>query len=195
MPILQAEPTYFPDDLFDRTRSSPLFDMPVDAEDANLAWWTLYTRPRCEKALLRKLRLWEFDHYCPMISQRTGVRSTPSRVAHLPLFANYVFLRGGEIERYQAVCSGHVVRCLPVPNPQAFFGQLRTIHRMIAAGMPMEMESQLDIGTEVRVKSGPLRGLCGQIIKRHHQSRFVVYLNFLECGASTLLDSWDIETL
>lgn len=142
---------------------------------------------------MRCLRVSELAHYCPVIPQRRSVTRSPSRISHIPLFANYVFLRGGEQERYQAVCTGHVLRSIPVPEPALFFDQLCTIQRMIVAGVPLELEAGLQVGTQVEVKSGPFQGFRGLITKRHNQSRFVVYLNFLECGASTLLDSWDVE--
>jgi len=190
MPILKAEPTHYPDDLFEVDDSEGLRSW-SDSSD----WWALYTRPRAEKSLMRRLRLAELAHYCPMMAPRRTVARPPSRVSRLPLFANYVFLRGGEQERYRSVCTGQVLRCIPVPQPDEFYQQLCAIQQMIVAGVPLELESGLQVGRQVEVKSGPLRGFRGQILKRHHQSRFLVYLNFLECGASTLLDGWDIEPL
>ncbi|MBI1347048.1 antitermination protein NusG [bacterium] len=192
MPILQAEPTYYPEHLFDDSGLAVSEPSGI-VEGEN--WWALYTRPRAEKMLLRKLRAWQTTHYCPIAPQRRSSGRPASRVSRIPLFANYVFLRGTEVDRYRAACSGDVLRCITVPEPVTFFEQLRTIEQMIVSGLPIELECGLQVGAEVRVKSGALRGLRGRIVKRHNQSRFLVYLNFLECGASTLFDNWDIEAI
>ena len=86
MPILEQEPDVFPDDLFDGARCS----------GESEPWWALYTRPRCEKELLRRLRAWEIPSYCPLIPRSFRSPAGRRRTSYMPLFRGYVFFRGDD---------------------------------------------------------------------------------------------------
>jgi transcription antitermination factor NusG len=47
----------------------------------------------------------------------------------------------------------------------------------------------------VRVKSGPLRGVEGMVVKRRGEQRLVVAVRFLNQGASIELEDVDVERL
>lgn len=180
MPVLALEPYLHPVDLLDQ---EPLADE---------TWWALYTLARNEKSLMRKLCRQQRHYYCPVIGRRG--RAT-ARVAHLPLFSNYVFLCGTELDRYAAVCTGHVANCLPIPDAAQFVAQMRSIQRMIDGGLDLELVPQFETGAAIRVKTGPLKGLEGWVTKHRSRYRFVVNVDFLQQGASTIIDGWDLERL
>ena len=185
MPILAAEPCLYPADLLQLDR---------DRSEAS-EWWVLYTRPQCEKALVRKLAAQRVEHYCPLLKKRARSPSGTLRTSYLPLFPGYVFLHGEEQQRYQAMCSGFVLRCLPVAEPQQFHDQLCGVWRLLDSGSVVEPEGHLKAGTAVRVTSGPLKDLRGYVVRRHGEMRFVVQLELLLCGASVVLDNWELEAL
>src|SRR5438552_1083192 len=83
MPILPAEPTCFPSQLFDEALTAPV------ATDR--AWWVLHTKPRQEKSLARQLCDAEVPFYLPLIARRLRIRGR-TLTSHVPLFAGYVFL-------------------------------------------------------------------------------------------------------
>src|SRR6516225_4106477 len=99
MPILAREPDLFPDNLFERT------DWTSDKEHR---WWALYTRSRCEKELMRRLRAFDVPHYGPLIEKRH--RSPKGRIttSFVPLFTNYVFLYGDAAQRHLALTTNCV---------------------------------------------------------------------------------------
>jgi hypothetical protein len=181
MPALALEPFVCPPDL-------------LQVEPAvGDSWWALYTRARNEKALMRKLSRQERHYYCPVVPRRD--RSLTTRLAYLPLFSNYVFLCGTELDRYAAVCTGHVANCLPIPNAAQFVAQMRSIQRMIDGGLELELAPQFEAGAAIRVKTGPLKGLEGRVVKHRSRYRFVINVDFLQQGASTIIDGWDLERL
>jgi transcriptional antiterminator RfaH len=47
----------------------------------------------------------------------------------------------------------------------------------------------------VRVRTGPLRGFEGQVMRRHGSQRLVVAVRFLNQGASVELEDVDLETI
>ena len=189
MPLLAKETYLFPPDLLgsdDQFRPSALED--------DRPWWTLYTLARNEKSLMRKLLIEERRFYCPVIAKRRRIGSSV-RTSYQPLFPSYVFLQGGEEDRHRAVCTGLVSRCLPIMERRRFVEQMRSIQLMIDSGLPLEPELRLRVGARVRVTSGPLKGLAGQIVKSRGQRRFIVTVEFLQQGASTVLDDWELEQI
>jgi transcriptional antiterminator RfaH len=106
-----------------------------------------------------------------------------------------VFLRGGENERLVALKTGCVCRCLDVVDNAALERQLRRIHQLIAAGESVVPESEFQPGVRVRVKSGPLAGLEGSVFSRRGESRLLVYVDFVQQGASIELGEWDLERI
>lgn len=182
MPILPAEDDIYPSDLFEQS-----------AEDS--PWWAIYTRSRQEKQLMRRLREAGVGFYAPMISRRVRSPAGRVRVSHLPLFPNYVFLRGDNDARYQAVCTGNVSRCIEVDDSLQLVTDLRQIRDLIATGQPLAPESRLDAGDRVRVKTGQFAGFEGRIVRRQQETRLVVDVRFMNQGASVLLEDCQLELL
>ncbi len=180
MPILPAEEDLFPLDLLDESSGS--------AE-----WWAIYTRSRQEKQLMRKLHELGLGYYGPMITRRFRSPAGRVRQSHLPLFPNYVFLKGDNDARYQAVCTGTVSRCMSVDDPSQLVADLIQIRNLIAVGEPLSPESRLEKGDRVRVKSGQFAGFEGVIIRRQQETRLVVDVKFMNQGASVLLEDCQIE--
>ena len=182
MPILLAEPDIFPDHLL----SAPV---------SQASWWVLHTLSRQEKRLCRALLQREVPFYCPTIAHHYRSPNGRSRTSYLPLFSSYVFLCGDEEQRYHAISTGCVSRCLKVSKPEQLLDDLLQIQRLVDLGVPLHPDEQLQPGMRVRVKSGPMQGLEGRILKRHDQARLFVAVNFIQCGASLELGDWELERL
>ena len=178
MPILSREPDLFPEELLDELY------LP---ESAERLWWVLHTRPRQEKSLARELHRWRIPFYLPQVARRrliAGRRFT----AHVPLFAGYLFLLGDQEERVDAQVTRRVVRTLEVPDQEGFWGDLRQIERLIASGAPITPEDRLKPGKKVEIRSGPLVGLTGTIVRGASGRRFVVQVDFIQRGASVVVE-------
>jgi hypothetical protein len=184
MPILSLEPDLFP---------ANLFDLAMAPEDPATGWWALYTRSRREKDLMRHLLALEIPFYCPIIPRRYRSPAGRVRTTYLPLFSNYVFLYGDEVLRYQAVTTGCVSRHLRVPNGAELTRDLRQLCDLIRSGVPLTPESRLEPGDYVRIRSGPFRRYEGTILRREGQLRLLVHVNFLQQGASFVLDECQVE--
>ena len=65
----------------------------------------------------------------------------------------------------------------------------------IACGEPLTPEARLDAGRPVRVRSGAFLGMEGVVIRRANETRLLVAVNFLQRGASVLLDDCQVEPL
>lgn len=186
MPILPIEPDIFPSDLLEQDDSG---------SDLGAQWWALYTLPRREKELMRRLRGMEIYHYGPLIKRRTRSPSGRVRTSHVPLFGNYVFLRGSEEHRYLAVTTNCVSRCLEVNDGGQLVRDLRQIRRLIESDAPLTPESRLVPGMRVRIRSGSLVGLEGTVIRRRGTQRLLVAVEFLQQGASIQLEDFQVQRI
>jgi transcription antitermination factor NusG len=182
MPILPAEDDLFPLDLL---------ESPPAAE----SWWAIYTRSRMEKQLMRRLREAGVGFYGPTIARRYRSPAGRVRVTHMPLFPNYVFVCGDGEARYQAVCTGTVSRCIEVDDVDQLVTDLTQIRELINTGEPLAPESRLEAGDRVRVKTGQFAGFEGTIIRRNQETRLIVYVHFMNQGASVLLEDCQLELL
>ena len=183
MPILQPEPAQFPEHLFADETPSP--------ELGQRDWWVLHTRPRQEKSVARDLHHRQVPFYLPLVPHRSRIRGR-IMTSYLPLFAGYVFLLAGAEERLAALSTNRIVRTLPVPETAGLWQDLRQIHRLIASGSPLTREDRLAPGMKVEIKSGPLAGLKGTIVRGASGRRFVVAVDFIQQGASVLLDDFTL---
>jgi transcriptional antiterminator RfaH len=183
MPILKKEDDLFPQDLF-RVASE---------EGQGGRWWALYTPSKREKQLMRCLRRLEIPHYGPLIKKRYRSPNGRIRESFAPLFANYVFIYGDEMQRYQAVSTGYVSRYLEAPNCDELTHDLSQIQRVIALDLPLTPESQLQAGDAVRVKSGLFAGFEGVVIRRERKTCLLVWVRLLNQGVSAQLDEAVLE--
>jgi transcription antitermination factor NusG len=183
MPILPREPDVYPPEL-----------LALEAAAAPARqWWAMYTLARREKELMRRLRSLEVPYYAPLVHKRTRSPGGRVRESYVPLFPSYVFVCGGEPQRYQALATNCVSRCLAVPDPAQLAGDLRQIQRLIELDAPLTVEARIEPGRRVRVRSGPMAGLEGTVLKRRGRDWLVVAVEFLQQGASVLLEDFQVE--
>jgi hypothetical protein len=130
-------------------------------------------------------------YYLPTATRRCRIRDRVL-IAHIPLFTGYVFLHGDRDRRVAALSTNRIVRCLEVVDQDGFWGDLRQVHQLLACGRPVSPESTLVPGTPVEVVNGPLSGVTGTILRHASGNRFVVRVDFIQQGASVLIDDFAV---
>ncbi len=184
MPILAAEPSLFPENLFDGY---------VD-EGLERRWWAIHTKSRQEKSLARQLLGMEVPFYLPLIPKTNLIRGRRF-TSQIPLFGSYMFLFANERERVQALTTERIVQLLPSPSAQEIAQDLQNVRALIKAGAPLTLESRLAVGRRVRVKSGALIGLEGEIMSRRSGDHLLVSVRFLQQGVSVLIRDFQVEPI
>jgi len=185
MPPLPLERTVFPEDLFvGRT----------NGQWAGRAWWVLHTKPRQEKSLARDLLDAGVSFYLPLVSRRAIVRG---RVldSHIPLFTSYLFLLGDQDARLKALTTKRVVRSLEFAGQETLWHDLSQVNRLITTGAPITLEDRLAPGDPVRITGGALAGLEGKFVHRASGHRFVVQVDFIQKGASVVLEDFQLSAI
>jgi transcription antitermination factor NusG len=185
MPILPKERDVFPEDLL----AGPA------AQGGDGAWYVFYTLARREKDLLRKLTAAGIGCYAPMIRRRLRGAGGRPRTSFVPLFPGYVFSHGDDEQRRAALATNTIARWIPVADPRMLVDDLRAIKRLVDSEQPLSPEARLEAGQAVRVRSGPLAGIEGTIIRRRGTERLLVAVRFLNQGASIEMEDVDLELL
>lgn len=186
MPILPAEPELYPANLW--------HDDNLEVDGVR-RWWCLHTKPRQEKTMARALRSRKIAHYLPQVAQE---RRTPQgrRIRSvIPLFPGYLFLLGDSRQRVDALQGNHLVNILDVIDQESLVRDLRRLHRVLSSGLPVVAETVHEVGTNIRVLAGPLKGVTGTIVRRQGRDRFVAIVHFLGRGAAIDLQDWQVETI
>ncbi|MCA9176571.1 MAG: hypothetical protein KDB14_18915 [Planctomycetales bacterium] len=194
MPVLDREESFYPASLLDAPHAPAQGPSRTDDADDEPRWWVLHTRSRQEKAVARDLRLAKVSHCLPLTPQSKLQRSR-KKTAFVPIFGNYVFLYGTQDDRLTALKTNRVAHALEVPDQIQLERDLLQLKRLIHLEVPLTIESKLQVGQRVRVKSGSLAGLEGTILERVRPSRLVVAVNYLQQGVSLQIDDFMLEAI
>ena len=181
--ILSAETDLFPDSLF-------LQSQPDDGRD----WWLAHTKPRQEKALARELLDAELPFYLPCSPLRKRVRNRVV-TSHIPLFSGYAFVRVTPDERPRVYAGNRVARLVTVVDQDRLWSDLTQVRQLLMMGEPIALEDRLQPGTPVTIRSGPLIGLTGTIVRAATGQKFVVQVHLIQRGVSVTVDSVSLGKL
>ncbi len=159
-------------------------------------WYALYTRSRHEKHVRGQCERRDIESFLPLYE--TVHRWKDRRVTvQLPLFPGYVFIRIPLGKRLQVLQIPGAV-CLvgfdgrPAPLNEEDVERLR---RGISSGVSAKPHSYLPAGKKVRVKSGPMAGLQGIVVRHKNRLRLVVSLELIHCAAAVEIEAADLEQL
>jgi transcription antitermination factor NusG len=159
-------------------------------------WYALYTRHHHERTVEQHLAARGFEVFLPLYKAAHRWKDRIKDV-DLPLFPCYVFVRGG-LERHTDIVSAPGVHMLvsfagqPAPIPVEEIEALRTAARSDSQVEPYPF---LKCGDRVRVKEGPLAGICGMLIRKKSGWRLVLSVELLECSAAVEVDTWAVERI
>ena len=158
------------------------------------SWHALYTRHQHEKTVAQALMGKNFEVFLP---QYRAVHRWKDRQKDLllPLFPNYVFIRGG-LDRMLNIVTTPGVHSLvswgsrPAIIPAA---EIEAVRRLVESPLPVEPHPFLKCGDLVRIKSGPLEGIRGILVRKTRGVRFVLSVEMLSKSASVEVDISMVE--
>lgn len=185
MPILANETDLYPANLLD--------DL-APTDDKSRRWIAAYTKSRQEKALARQLEGMNVPFYLPLVPHVSIIRGRRLK-SLLPLFSSYLFVFANEEERILTLSTQRTTQLLCAHDTAAMTVDLQNIRAMIETGVPLTVESRLEPGRRVRVKSGALQGLEGTIVCRRGCERLLVAVQFLQQGVSIEISDFQVEPL
>lgn len=113
----------------------------------------------------------------------------------LPLFAGYAFVRISLTERSQVLDTPGVISVVgsggkPTALPDAEIETLRTRLHL----REFEPYPYLKVGTRVRIRSGPLEGLEGIVVRKDGQLRVVLSIDMIMRSVAVHVDADELES-
>jgi transcription antitermination factor NusG len=156
-------------------------------------WHVAYVVTRHEKAVAKELDRRSVESFLP-VYQAVHYWNKRRAQVELPLFPSYVFVRMTFHERLRVLQVPAVVHLvtfngLPASLPEEEIEALRAAVRMRRA----QPHPYYSLGDRVRIKSGPLKGLEGILVKQPSSSRIIVAVDFIHRSVSVELEPHDLE--
>jgi transcription antitermination factor NusG len=180
-----------------RTISVPLGgSRALSAEDIELRWYTAYTNARHEKRIAEQLMRRSVEHFLPVYE--TVHRWKDRRVRlQLPLFPCYIFVRVAVRNHLEVLRVPGVVRLVGFNGRLAVLPEteMLVLRRAWSSGLRMEPHPYLTVGRIVRVRSGPLSGLTGRLVRKKQNCRIVISIESIMRSVIAEVSLDEVEVL
>jgi transcription antitermination factor NusG len=157
-------------------------------------WYAVYANANHEKRVAQQLEDRSIEHLLPLYE---SVRRWKDRRVRLqmPLFPGYVFVRLALRDRLQVLQIPSVVNLVsfgghPAPLREA---EIQAIRICLIHGNRVEPHPYLQVGRRARVKSGPLQGLEGIVLRRKNGLRLILSFEYLMRSVAVEIDDTDLE--
>jgi transcription antitermination factor NusG len=169
---------------------------PVFAEATDRNWYAVYTRHSHERTVRDAFESREIESYLPTYSLRRRRANRCMSELTLPLFPTYIFARIAWAEH---------ARLLEVPSVISIvgFGTKRptipeTEITALRAALELEHTAPhpyLNIGERVRIRSGPLQGLIGIVLRKGNNLRVVLSVQLIMQSVVVDAEEWNLEPI
>jgi transcription antitermination factor NusG len=155
-------------------------------------WYALQVKFRHEKAVAHALRGKGYEEFLPLYR---GSRSSAGRAttAELPLFPTYVFCKFDPQRRLPVLQTPGVFSIISSGNAliRVDEDELAAVRVTVASRLPIEPLPSLEVGDEVFVEKGPLRGTVGVLQRFGNRHRLVISVTLLQRAVAVEIDrSW-----
>ena len=166
------------------------------AEYSSPRWYASYTSPRHEKHVARQLEGQGMQCFLPLY--RSSRRWKDRRkVLELPLFPGYVFVQIALRDRLAVLRVPGVVQLVSFAGvPHALPDEeIAVLRNGLLRSAPFEPHPFLRKGCRVRVRSGPMSGTEGILVRRKDHFRIVVSIDLIQRSVAAEVDECDVEPL
>jgi transcription antitermination factor NusG len=159
---------------------------------SELLWFVAHTKPRQEKKLVEYCQRQGFAVTLPCYQSAHKYRGK-SVLFQKPLFPGYVFLQLHPHESRSVRQSDHVANLLDVYDQATFARQLREILLALESGLEVRLAPNIEAGTRVCIRSGPLQGIEGLVESRQGRTTVILRLDFINQAAAVKLEADILE--
>ena len=164
--------------------------------ETSVPWYALHTNYQHEKAVARILTQKRFDIFLPLYDVAHRWKDRTKQLS-LPLFPCYVFIQGGLDRRLEVLNTPGVFgfvgwsgRAAAIPE-----AEIEAVLRMIESSLKVEPHPFLKCGDWVRVKSGPLQGIEGILVRKKNLFRLVLSVEMLQKSVAVEVDVTAVESV
>jgi transcription antitermination factor NusG len=167
-------------------------------KEGTSAWYAIYTRHQHEKTVTKFLTYKGFETFLPLYGTAHRWRDRTKKLS-MPLFPCYVFLKlKTALERSFDILTTPGVHSLvsSAGQPTAISpAEIDSVRRAVESGIGIEPHPHLKCGEWVRVKSGPLAGIEGILMRKRNLYRLILSVEMLGNAAAVEVDGFQLERL
>ena len=148
-------------------------------------WIALYTKARHEKAVASELEKKGFEIFLPLLRARKKW-SDRKKWVEFPLFKSYLFARTTNDDRISLVNTPGLVKVVMFGGRNAIVREssIDAIKLMLNGGYNPIPTNYFLKGDPVLVKSGPMKGLRGEVIRIDNNDRLIVRIDAIKHSIS-----------
>ena len=171
-----------------------LADAPSAAGGEN--WYALYTAPRHEKSVAGQIERHGINCFLPVYRSMRRWKDRRKQV-DLVLFPGYVFVRLQLRDRLQVLRLPGAVRLVARNGQPAALteDEIANLRNRLSTPGNVQPHPYLRAGRRVRVKSGPMQGLEGILVRRKDRCRVVFSIDLLMRSVAVEIDEFDVEVV
>ncbi|HEY6273351.1 MAG TPA: UpxY family transcription antiterminator [Terriglobales bacterium] len=161
---------------------------------STVTWHALYTRYQHEKLVEQLLIEKGFEIFLPLYQVAHQWKDRVRQLS-LPLFPSYVFIRGG-LDRPLDIVTTTGFHAIVGDGERAGIvtqAEIDAIRQLVETRLRLEPHPFLRVGDRVRVKSGPLAGFEGILVRKKNQCRLVLSVELLQQSVATEVDARNVE--
>jgi len=157
-------------------------------------WFAVYTASNHEKRVGQHLQMRDIETFLPLYTVTRKWRNRTTVKLELPLFSGYVFVRIARTES---------ARVLAVPNVRFIVGDGRRALPLpdreietLQSGLRLRRVDPYPyakVGARVRIRSGPLAGLEGIVVRKDDQLRVVLSLDLIRKSIAVHVSADELE--
>lgn len=159
-------------------------------------WYAIQVKARCEKQVAHTLESKGYEIFLPLQKSRRRWSDRYQEIA-VPLFPSYVFGRFDAGNRLPILTTPFVFsivgagkQIVPVDPTQ-----IEDIRRLISSGLPIYHSPFLQVGQQVVIEGGPLRGQRGLLTRIKNTWRVVVSVDLIRQSVAVEVDREDIRVI
>jgi transcription antitermination factor NusG len=163
---------------------------------AQIRWYATHVCSRHEKQVLSQLQERRISCFLPVYR---SVRRWKDRRKELDLvlFPGYVFVQIDLRERLRVLQLPSVVRFVsfngqPAPLQDS---EIEILSKGLASGIRAEPHPYLKVGQRVHIRSGPLAGANGILVRRKDNFRVVLSIDLIMRSVAVEVDEADVEPI
>ncbi len=162
----------------------------------NPQWFAVHTASRHEKQTSLHLASRGIEHLLPLYEEVHRWVDRQMRV-QLPLFPGYLFVHINLLQKMDVLRVPGVARLVgfqggPMPVSDL---EIEAIRRGVTSGISLSPHPYLKTGCRVRVRSGPMTGLQGILIRCRNTDRLVISVDLIMKSVALEIDAADVETI
>lgn len=158
-------------------------------------WYAAYTCAQHEKRVAEQLEERAVEHFLPLYASVRRWKDRRMRL-DMPLFPGYVFVFLALRDRLSVLQVPGVVHLVSFGGHPAALDadQMETLRKGLK-GLRAEPHPYLIVGRRVRIRSGPLQGTEGILLRRKNRYRVILCMDLIVRSVAVEVGIADLELL